>query len=328
MQDGNVDGTLPVLLFAMPRSGSTWVAKILDSHPDVVYRHEPDSDERIAVPLAPTAPYDESQRACVAGFAGRLPENKSTDVSGKLPLFAKNHHPGLRRALYRLYVYGTKALSRTGYTATVPDLIPARLRDRTRIVWKSIESLARLGLLLAACPGARAVHLVRHPCGQIASVLRGERTHKFAGSGASSEDYGMFEQFEATRQYRDFDLSPARLRSMSAEERLAWRWALFNDKAWSDNENDPAYRLLIYEDLCADPVSVARGMFTHCGLDWHAQSEDFIARHSSNDKEDYYSIRRDPVKAANKWRTELTAVQIERILGVTRQSRCGALFGE
>ena len=31
------------LLFGMPRSGTTWVAKILDSHPHADYRHEPDS---------------------------------------------------------------------------------------------------------------------------------------------------------------------------------------------------------------------------------------------------------------------------------------------
>ena len=40
-----VDGALsaPILILGAPRSGTTWLAKIIDSHPDVLYRHEPDA---------------------------------------------------------------------------------------------------------------------------------------------------------------------------------------------------------------------------------------------------------------------------------------------
>src|SRR5690348_2541774 len=31
-----------ILVVGSPRSGTTWLAKIIDSHPDVLYRHEPD----------------------------------------------------------------------------------------------------------------------------------------------------------------------------------------------------------------------------------------------------------------------------------------------
>ena len=32
----------PILILGAPRSGTTWLAEIIDSHPDVLYRHEPD----------------------------------------------------------------------------------------------------------------------------------------------------------------------------------------------------------------------------------------------------------------------------------------------
>ena len=36
--------TVPMLMIAgMPRSGSTWVGNIFDSHPQTIYIHEPDS---------------------------------------------------------------------------------------------------------------------------------------------------------------------------------------------------------------------------------------------------------------------------------------------
>ena len=31
-----------ILILGSPRSGTTWLAKIFDSHPDILYRHEPD----------------------------------------------------------------------------------------------------------------------------------------------------------------------------------------------------------------------------------------------------------------------------------------------
>ena len=52
-----------ILVVGAPRSGTTWLAKIIDSHPDVLYRHEP--DETLPGPATLTG-------GCVAGAAGRL----------------------------------------------------------------------------------------------------------------------------------------------------------------------------------------------------------------------------------------------------------------
>ena len=37
-----------ILLFGMPRSGTTWIGKIFDSHQDTFYLHEPDSVSPVA----------------------------------------------------------------------------------------------------------------------------------------------------------------------------------------------------------------------------------------------------------------------------------------
>ena len=36
-----------IFLCGMARSGTSWLGKILDSHPDTLYRHEPDIVERL-----------------------------------------------------------------------------------------------------------------------------------------------------------------------------------------------------------------------------------------------------------------------------------------
>src|ERR1700712_4231116 len=35
-----------IFIFSSPRSGSTWLAKAFDSHPDTLYLHEPDIVDR------------------------------------------------------------------------------------------------------------------------------------------------------------------------------------------------------------------------------------------------------------------------------------------
>lgn len=44
----NVHGVLPrkLVVLGSPRSGTTWLGKIFDSHPDVLYLHEPDTIRR------------------------------------------------------------------------------------------------------------------------------------------------------------------------------------------------------------------------------------------------------------------------------------------
>src|SRR4051794_31786731 len=44
-----------ILVLGFPRSGTTWLAKIFDSHPDVLYRHEPDELTMTDPGLTPAA---------------------------------------------------------------------------------------------------------------------------------------------------------------------------------------------------------------------------------------------------------------------------------
>ena len=47
-----------ILLFGMPRSSTTWIGKVFDSHPEEVYRHEPDSQFQLReiLELLPSSP--------------------------------------------------------------------------------------------------------------------------------------------------------------------------------------------------------------------------------------------------------------------------------
>ena len=63
-----------VLLFGMPRSGTTWLGKIFDSHPDTLYRHEPDSRGTLnTLPMLPIESDVEKHRSFLLDYVAKLP---------------------------------------------------------------------------------------------------------------------------------------------------------------------------------------------------------------------------------------------------------------
>lgn len=104
----------PVFLLGAARSGTTWLAKILDPHPDVLYRHEPDIDHRAPNGLPPVVEADEVATQFEAGrayFQG-LFDVRTVKVVGSLPVFPKRWDLPFGRSARAGLVYGVKAACR------------------------------------------------------------------------------------------------------------------------------------------------------------------------------------------------------------------------
>lgn len=316
-----------ILLFGMPRSGTTWVGKIFDSHPDTLYRHEPDSWGLLnSIPLmAPLGRLDE-YAGKLNVFRDQLPGMCLTKVAGSTPIFPKHYYSALRFNLYRLSIVAAKGAARFAGEWPIRNMIRDSDLPRIRMVWKSIESLGRIGVVARALTPCYGFHIARHPCGYVASVLRGESQGRFTSGVSSSEDYGLFEKCLDTDAAREHGLTLEKLKAMHPVERLAWRWVLFNTKAMSDIEGLSNCMTFRYEDLCQDPRGVAQRLFAFCGLPWQKQTERFVTISTSKEVGRYYSVVKDPMKAANKWRTELAAEDIDRVFSVIDATRPGALY--
>lgn len=316
-----------IAIVGMPRSGTTWIGKLFDSHPDTLYRHEPDSVQRLHMPLYPALADAAKYQAELRRFVDALPRMRSAKVVGKQPLFPKRYQSPAGLLAYRASVIAAKVAGRV-----VGDL-PCAYRPTgkgspdVRVVWKSIESPGRVGVITAALPKTRVIHVVRRPCGYVASVLRGDREHKFSQRTPSADDHWVLERLLTASNGRHRGVTLGLLKRFTPEERLAWRWVLTQEKILADVGDCERVLTVRYEDVCADPVTVTHRMFAFVDLDWQPQTEAFIRRGEVSQTSGYYSVVKQAQVAAERWRTELTAGSIQRVRDVLQQSQLRHLYG-
>ncbi len=310
-----------VLLLGAPRSGTTWLGKIFDSHPDVLYRHEPDTlDRGGALPKIVAAEAVPAWQAMARAYLLRLAALGRLKTAGQLPLFAKSYRgPAAARllaggiGLLRLLALAPRGAALAGRIA-VPDLAA---RPPARIVLKSVSGCGCAGLYAAAVPEARIVFLLRAPFGQIASMLEGTALGKIDGNGAV---WGLWDWPEAARH----GLSEALLTRLNLVEQLAWLWVVQNEKALADLAGPVAAgqaRVLAYRDLRAAPETEARALFAFAGLDWSGQTASFLADSTRfAGRPGYFAVRRNTAAPERKWREVLSTADRARITAIVRHS--------
>ena len=290
----------PILVLGAPRSGTTWLAKILDAHPGVVYRHEPDK----ALPPAADAP-----PSSMVDLARRWTASRRASVVTKRPFFAKAWQPWWARGLRAGVV-----VWRQFRAGMVPDLATGAAE---RVVLKSIALSAQAGVLARALPESRVALILRHPCGQVASVMRGNRMRRF-DLRTSGTDMPFDEEaavaYAASQGVDDFQALPD-------AAKYAWSWRAFNETAYASLASLPNVQIVLYEGLCAQPAVVVRRIFDFVGLEWSPQVEDFLARSTSHDgPAGYYAVYRNAVAAAEAWRQSMDAADMAAVRSVVTGS--------
>jgi len=320
-----------VLLLGAPRSGTTWLAKILDSHPNVVYRHEPDTVIRNdAIPyLCPREGVSEF-RYQAREYLARLMDVRTLKSAGSMPVFQKQFRSALSGSVHTGLIYALHAAarmsgrSRWSRRLSIPDLMRTPQAVNPTMVLKSVSSRGRIRLYGEAMPGSRIAFILRHPCGQIASIMHGIKTGKF-------ERRESFKSVLVLEEAKKVALSPARFAALSPVEQCAWHWALLNQKALNDLASLEPSRVMVlrYEDVCADPLRWAKELLSFAGLDWNSQTAGYVESSTSGgDNEEFYGTNRDPLSAANKWRNGLTETEQRQILEIVGSVPAGQMFVE
>ena len=317
------NGLRMIFIFSAPRSGSTWLGKIFDSHPDVLYLHEPDIPDRgldrlpIWFENEPKGEHIEAARA----YLRRLTAARTPRATGARPFFRKSYRSPGAETCRRALVYLTKASERVIGAHVTERLRIPDLNDRGHpavCVIKSVSALGRVDVFIKASDGAmRPILLIRHPCGYVSSMLRGDTI----GMMKAVPSLGRLAH---TRSAAELGVSALALSATDQPERLAWNWLLSNAEAYTAIRAAGG-TIIVYDSFANRAIAETKALFEQVGLSWRPETERFLL-HSTVSEGGYYSVSRDPTKAINRWRRDLGDDTVARVRAIVTRHEIGQMF--
>lgn len=315
----------PIMIVGSPRSGTTWTASLFDSHPDTLYLHEPDVVER--EPRLPFVPLDlpEGIDAITRAYFERLACNRSARTVNSPEIFPKAYRSPAASTLraawlraLRLAGWASRGIERSR-TIQVPDL--ARGGTSPRLVIKSVDSITRLPVFASALPEVRFVYIIRHPCGVVASKLRGVELGRMARQAIADDVLAL-------PTAREAGLDRAAADRLDDAGMVAWHWRLTNEWVLSQVAERPNIYVLVYDRIATNLEAEVAALFDWAGLDLAAQTRAYLDRLRGIDGSGarYFSIRQNPAEAALKWRKQLAPEVRAQVEAIAAGTQAGALF--
>ena len=312
-----------IFIFSLSRSGSSWLGKIFDSHPDVFYLHEPDIEDR-GLDLLPYWFEETPKPTEVEGarrYLKRLENARSLRATGTRPFFSKHYRGSTSEHLRRVLIYGAKASERMGLVRPANHIHIPDFHDRASpqiMVIKSVTAHGRADAFLRAADSEfKPVLLLRDPRAYVSSMVRGSKT------GMMESPPGLGRLLK-TRAARRIGLTPSSLELKDDIELHAWTWLLANMEA------EAAIRaaggtIIKYELLGADALTEAKVLFKKMSLEWAPETAKFL-QWSAESEGEYYSVFRDPTKTMHRWRDELSYNAISRIENIVKHDPIGQSY--
>ena len=307
-----------VLIHGLGRSGTSWLMKIFDHHDMVFASHEP--ERFVPKPVFGAGRDAEEARAYAEGLFTSRPLRAMRKRPIRRKAFRSSLAHGLRRGLLYALTGIDRLLPGAGLKGVhVPDLAAL---DRAALVVKSVSHQLFLDRVAEHAPSVKVIFLIRHPCGNVFSNLTGQgqsaMSHQFLPPRDKLARLYTFDRPAETLTEAEFDQT----------EILAYRWSVFNDHIMRTIDGRANVRIVRYEDLCADPIARSRELFSWVGLAWQESCERFLAASlaADGDASGYHDLTRNPLIAANKWRSDMARADQQRVLEIARKSSAFRLF--
>jgi len=269
----------PIFVVGLPRSGTTWVASVLNTAQSVKYFHEPFNFHglfnRTKVPEALefcmkylTAENRdlEFEQRCRDAFAGRT---SGESVRGMLA------------GLYRRHPW-----------------LPGRMIIKDVCTCMALESIHRI-------VAPKIVIVIRHPCGVAASWHR----LKY------NVDRDLKVVLDQPRLLNSF-LGPFENTLARAEgfwQKMGALWGATYYVLLQQCKMHPAWIIVEHEALCRDAVANFRRLFESLDLGWTNRTDQWLESSTGTNTPEPYSNRRVSEEEPDKWRSELSDEQSEQV---------------
>ena len=311
-----------IAIVGLGRSGTTWISKLFDSNPDVVYLHEPDYIERIpCVPYTTDVDCHLVWEPFIRQYIDGLPSLCTARSMLKRPAFKKNYSKTtidkFNTGIFCLRLRAKQFGNRLGFSEK-PTLFPRQFKDAKALVWKSVEQTGNIGCILHAVPEQKLIHVVRHPCGFVDSVLRGEKRKLLQGGVPMSGDPGIFDFVAKTKVAQSLGIRLCDWLSIKTHERLAFAWLCLNEQAAIDGSSRRNYKLMYFDRFCMSPQDEAKAAFEFSGIEFTTETESFVRSSSSEDSQVYFDVNRQSSKVPKSWEKNLSRDEIDRVFSIAK----------
>lgn len=304
-----------IFAYGSGRSGTTLLAKLIDSSRSVIYRHEPDkTSPNTNIPFLPEAAQYREYEGISRRYLKQMSEDRSVFVNGKQPLFEKDFRKPASTQLLRFLVPVFAVAEKAGINLPIPNLVKGN--DYVTLI-KSVNSLGRVPLFAQAMPRLKFIHIVRHPGAIIASQLRGIEQNKMG-------EELFVDSVSKMSNARHFSIDVNAISKASFEEKSAYIWMIQNDKSFRELSLSPNYMLVSYEDLCVNMSDRVGQLCDFIGIPFDSQMQGFIQMLSGTNAESgYFSVMKNPLSNIDKWEKRLDSDTTENILQLVEQSDIG-----
>lgn len=266
-----------ILLTSLPRSGSTWVLRMLGVGGHVVGLHEPDHLDVAGLGEAGMHPY----------------ANDCPDIDAYHAMYSK---------IFRGTVPTASAFSRAGVRALKSKVRSLKPGAQTLIV-KSVFSLHNTEWIAREF-SPQVVVLVRHPCSLIHSIHR------------KWPDARLKDPLSQPAFVREH-LSPyadVLRHALTAYECLAARVGAYYRAVANAMDAHPSWILVSHEQLCQDPIAEFGKLYDRLGLEWSHAVETAIAdANRPKGSDDIAHVNRLASDEVGKWRRLLTDQDVAAI---------------
>ncbi len=300
---------LPLVVFGIPRSGTTWVAESLAASGERHYVHEPDNEAlSVAGYLAKDGMHrfpwsgDPALTPAYAGLFARALESRLVPArSRRSEALWRISGTSRQRVKDGLAQRGGRhaARGRTSLLARLEPLLADRGPGGKPVLVKTVHATLALPWL-AERLDFRPVVVVRHPASVVSSYLH-------LGMGDADRH---LDAVPALREGPLRGVLPALdalddpLARMGAQVAIAYRLLAES----TERLGIPVYR---HETLCEDPVERLAALYAALDLPWSAATADAIA--ARNRAGSGFATRRVAAEQIDVWKKRLTPAQATAI---------------
>lgn len=313
-----------IFVLGYPRSGTTWFANLFNSHPDVAYRHEVIGrcyryfPEKLFASLKYNNGLSDAEHERAINVV--LSPNVESD---RAPFFPKNH---LRLNNARVRYFSWLATKTVGLLKPLYKKLYYPTGSALSLIIKETRSTVNMDSMLIGFRVDSVVVLFRHPCGSIASYLKG--ISKGVMGHSDAQERGVWYKENIDKPYlASLRMSEDDLVALPEHKYLAIHWAQQNEDYLGFQS--PSYNrfFVSYEDFMGDKEAQVKKLFNDLSLGYDTMVEEFLfstssagdsAKPSLKDSSDsYYSVYRDDKFDPHKWKEDLTAEEISDIEELT-----------